>query len=433
MKKLLFIVAVIAVTASYSYAGLVQTFGIGANASAQSEAVVAHANDPFAVYYNPAGLILTQKKTLSVGTTVFDASVKVRNFSITSTAVPGTDFNAGRPSNFESTGDIVFNPSLGFAMPITDDLGFGIAAYGPYGMDIEWDSDFNKNPGALYAWHSKYVREVITPGLGYRLSDTLAVGFSVSLGRSVSEAGATTTGKIVLEAEDSFNYSYNVGLMYRPVEALSLGLTYRSRTDAYFEGDAYVNGVRMSFVTMDYDHPECIQAGARYFINKRLSVEGDILWTRWSILEEQVEKTGTIIDDSGEIYMKRDWTDEYQYKIGVEWQALNNLVLRSGYTYDPTPVPDATFDMGWPDADRHVFNLGCGWTINEHWAIDAVVQHVRSMDARRIDGTSDSMNAAYGQLVTVATSGAVPADTVFVSMDGKGILWGYGLNVIYTF
>lgn len=230
MNKIFITLAVIAVTASYSHAGLVQTFGVGANASAQGEAVVAHANDPFAVYYNPAGLTLIKNKILTSGIMVFDAKVKASDFSITSShpGAEGIDFNTG-PSNFQSNGDLVYNPNLGFAMPINDKLVFGIAAYAPYDLHVKWDSDYTKNPGVLYAWESKYIREVITPGLGYQVSDTLSVGFSVSLGRSISDAAKTyppnlATGApatiLKLESDDSFNYSFNVGVMYRPIDAI---------------------------------------------------------------------------------------------------------------------------------------------------------------------------------------------------------------------
>ena len=69
--------------ASDSQAGLVQTFGVGANATAQGEAVVAHANDPFAVYYNPAGLTLIKKPVVTAGLMVFDAAVKITDFKVT--------------------------------------------------------------------------------------------------------------------------------------------------------------------------------------------------------------------------------------------------------------------------------------------------------------------------------------------------------------
>lgn len=441
LKNTIISLFITVLAASTSQAGLVQTFGVGANATAQGEAVTAHADDPFAVYYNPAGLTLITQKVVTSGAIVYDAKVKVTDFSITSShvAAAGADFNPG-PADFESNGDRVLNPNLGFAMPINDKLSFGIAAYAPYGFHLKWDSDFTRNPGALYAWESKYVRETVTPGMGYKISDRLAVGFSVSLGRSISDAAktypanpadGTPVTKLKLESEDSFNYSFNAGVMYRPTDAIYFGLTYRSRAEGDFKGDVIINGTKVSTVTMDYDHPESIQAGARYFVTSGLSVEFDLTWTRWGIHDEQIEKSP--IAPGGEFRHNRKWSDEIQYKIGAQWQATECLTLRSGYTYDPTPVPSETFDFGWPDTDRNVFNLGFGWAINEHWTLDGVIQHVRSPSVRNINGNSDELNHVYGGLVSAGSGGAIPADTVSVSMGNEGILWGYGINLSYSF
>ena len=58
-------------------------------------------------------------------------------------------------------------------MPINSRLSFGIAAYAPYGLHLQWDTDYTRNPGALYAWESKFVRQVLTPAFGYKVSDKL--------------------------------------------------------------------------------------------------------------------------------------------------------------------------------------------------------------------------------------------------------------------
>jgi long-chain fatty acid transport protein len=130
---------------------------------------------------------------------------------------------------------------------------------------------------------------------------------------------------------------------------------------------------------MEYDHPESIQTGIRYTDNKKFSVEFDMTWTRWSILEEQIEKVsinfpdGSVMETSFE--HDRDWDDAIQYKIGLEYNVLSNIALRCGYTYDPTPIPDTTFEFGWPDTDRSVYNIGCGWAVNENWTVDRLLQN----------------------------------------------------------
>lgn len=507
-------IAVLVFTASYSSAGMVQTFGVGAKATSMAEAVSAHADDPFAVYYNPAGLVLSDRPVLTTGFMAHFPKLEITNFKALAVD-DGADKNA--EAGYSDNGEVKDSDSIqlhmGYSMPINDKLFFGIAAYNPYGLHVKWDKDPAKNPGAAYAWESYYGRAVITPSIAYKVSDKLSVGFGVSLGKSVSEAGKTFTvspttiskasgaatvfgnmateatnnadnarlaasleadpvvaagylgaaaiydeaaagytakateyqgaadlyalldgSHLKLEADDSFNYSFNFGVMYQPVEEIALGLTYRGRTEANFKGDTIVTGAAggtLDFggdVTMDYDHPESIQGGIRYFATKDLSIEFDMTWTRWSILEKQVEYITFDIPGMGSVpytaYHDRDWEDTIQYKIGAEWNLVDNLALRGGYTYDPTPAPDHTFDMGWPDTDRSVFNVGCGWEVTENWVVDSVVEYIVSTPTRKIDGKSNELNHAY------ETTYGEPVE---IHMDDKGELWGLGVTVSYLF
>ena len=99
----------------------------------------------------------------------------------------------------------------------------------------------------------------------------------------------------------------------------------------------------------------------------------------------------------------------------------------------PHRYPTKALILAGPDTDRNVYNLGFGWEISDRWHLDAVVQYVISTSVRKIDGDSGELNHVYGALVEGGSSGAIPADTVSVSFGDEGILWGYGLNISYTF
>ncbi|MCP3922488.1 MAG: long-chain fatty acid transporter [Desulfobacterales bacterium] len=408
-KKVLLSITVLFLTTTYSYAGNVQTFGIGSNAMSQSEAVAAYSNDPFAVYYNPAGLVLNDKVMFTIGGMGYHPKIEVENFSDTS--------QSGAVDNFRTEDSDTIIPHAGFSMPLSDNTFLGIAMYSPYGFHVKWNEDLTLNPGARYATESYYGRMVVNPTLGFKINDKLSFGFGVSLGQSVSEAKKTLPdgSTLKLEAKDDFNYSFNAGVMYRPVNSLSLGLTYRGRTDTDFTGEAFFTSntgtVYEGTVSMEYDHPESAQAGVRYFASENFSVEFDATWTRWSILERQVIdiNISPVIDQTKN--HARNWEDTIQYKIGAEWKLLSNFALRAGYTYDPTPVPNETFDFGWPDTDRNVFNLGFGWNISKNWTLDSVFQHVVSTSKREVSNTVEMDD---------------------VSLSSKGTLWGLGFTLSYS-
>ena len=350
-KRVAVLSACIALGVTSAHAGNVDTFGIGSRATALGGAYSATADDPFAAYYNPAGLSQLEGKMASAGAQVVMPTIDISNFYVENRTgidnfgdptVPQTSTSA---KDFSADCDPLIAPHLGYAQKLTDKIALGVAAYAPWGMVLEWDKDPNKNPGAWNYYKSYYIREVATPTLSYKVNDKFSVGVGVSIGRSLAGAStllytaspediaALTAAKtkaegirtaltavgadlteinqtitalttslaqasataplhgqaVEVEMEDDFNTSFNVGFMYKPTNTVTLGLTYRSEADASFDGDAEFMGIDAAKVELDYDHPQQIQAGIRYQPHDRFSMEFDLTWTEWSIGDTQTE------------------------------------------------------------------------------------------------------------------------------------------------
>jgi len=523
VKKGWVVLATVMLTASSGYAANVETMGVGSMNTAQAGAVSAYCDNVFAAYYNPAGLSLIEKPTMSAGGIYYNAKIKVYDWHVNDAGgnkLTGNTMLENAASDYQSDTMNIFSPSLGFAMPVTDKITLGVAAYTPYGLHVTWDKDPVKSPSSAYAWESYYGRITVNPTLAYKVSDKFSVGIGVSLGRSVCEAGKTLTfgdnlksdpkalgawamtkpaiakklapmvadpspeqkalagealtlgvraisvldgARLKMESTDDFNYSFNAGIMYRPVESLSFGLTYRGRTDTKFEGDVTISKEGLPTMTgtveMEYDHPEQVQGGVRWFATKKLQIEADVTWTGWGVNENQDENTVITVPDSvmatalnnmspelqkfakglmaqgllkdGELPVSfhhgRDWDDTTSFRLGVNYQATEALTLRAGYIYDPSPVPDETFEFGWPDTDRNVYTLGSGWRFNERWQFDAVLQYVISTSHRPTTGGSSELNGNYA-----TAYGTSEANTKVYCKD-EGILYGAGVTLTYTF
>jgi len=530
---------ILAVTVSAAYAGNVDTYGIGSKATALGGAFTAYSDDPYAAYYNPAGLTQIDRLVISGGLHIIDPTLDVSDFHVSNTADP----QISGYKDFSDESPNLFAPHLGAAMPIGDKLAIGIAAYAPWGLEIEWNDNPVENPGAYNCFHSYYVREAVTPTVAYKINDKFSFGFGLSLGKSIAgeerklyvspdigndpvlgpavyegtvakvngavspylPAGAslTTAGTAALtqqvmtgaaataateadrqtytayaaactqliaanpgasaadasallgnatrnkfngvpatdhgahteaELEDSFNYSFNIGLMYKPGETLTLGLTYRSKTAAEFEGDVEKNGVKVAEAALDYDHPDQIQFGIRYVpeSNKNLSFEFDLVWTHWSINDVQsalidpnlpVEiMPGVEPNKLTESTFRRDWEDTKQIRFGVEWKINEMFTLRSGYFYDPSPIPDDTLDLIWTDADKKTYSVGCGMNFG-NFSVDTVFQYIDVEKARYLGGESEGFNHSY--------EGSGISKEVSMSADAH--LLGAGLTLNYKF
>ncbi len=507
MKKIVFVLLAVIMPATMSYAGCVDTYGIGSKATSMGGAYAAYADDPFAVYYNPAGLTQLKTPSFAIGVHMIDPSIEISDFYIEDhpdSGLPGENSKA----DFSDDSDNLYAPHMGYAMPITDRLAVGIAAYAPWGLEIEWQNDPKNNPGAYNYFHSYYGRVAVTPAVAYKITDKLSVGVGISIGRSeagaekrvyitpdvmsisgmdqyaaqvdtaIASTGQSTTTQaaavyeqllagdpgniqyqqaygltsglsgmgietssdlngtaaidqdsiLELKFKDDFNYSFNIGLMYKPIDTVSLGFTYRSETDTDFDGDAYINGTRVSGAGLEYNLPQQVQVGVRYMPHEKFSMEMDLIWTDWSINSIQAETLDTPVsllilpglnsEPSTRLESERDWEDTKQVRIGAEYLLNKTIALRCGYFYDPTPIPDNTLDLQWPDADKKTYSLGAGFNFDK-MTVDTVLQYTDIEKDRKIGGESDNFNHSYSDYDAHVSAG--------------GNLFGAGVTCTYRF
>jgi long-chain fatty acid transport protein len=443
--------------ASAASAGNVDTYGIGSKASALGGAFTAYADDPFAIYYNPAGLTQLTGPMFSLGTHIIKPVMSVNDYQVAGGVVaPATG-----PRGFQDHSSTLVVPHLGFAMPVGKSLVAGVALYVPYGLDVKWGGT-TSDPGAYNAYHSWYMREVVSPTIAYKVTDTISVGAGVSLGKS--KAGVERlafapfiTGlnnkQMETDLKDDMNWSVNVGIYYQPVKYLSAGLTYRGKTSTKFEGTTKAVGlndgdtvtfwptatagtVQNTFVnaSTEIDHPEQVQFGVRYLPLEKLSVEADLVWTRWSQIDGytitfdkkflDVTAFNAIGRNPGKNseFFPRHWKNTTQVRFGVEWKATKILALRGSYFYDPSPIPDETMDLQWADADKQTFAIGAGLEFGKI-IVDTVFQYTVTCGKRGIDGESENLNSSY-------TGGG---GTPVTSLTAEGHLWGGGITIGYKF
>lgn len=420
MKRTLSILSALFTLSAVSpaWAGMVDTYGIGSRATSMGGAVSAAPSPAFAPHYNPAGLSRAEAPTVAAGILTTTPDIEITDYTVPNVST-GADFK-------DTTGTLVV-PHAGAAMPINETFSAGIALYAPWGMNVTWNDDTAKNPGAHNNYEAYYQRVAITPALACKVNDRLSLGAGLSLGRSETGADfvmAGTTQKYEAELTDEANISYNLGALYQATDRLSVGLTYRSRTQADFTGDLKVNGTKVADVVLDYDHPEQVQGGVayRFGASKSLLVEADAIWTRWGINDTQAQyvtytagpATGTTVP----MIIKRNWEDTTKYSLGMEWAVNPTVTLRGGYIWDPTPVPDESLDFIWPDGDKHIVSVGAGLCFGAI-TVDIAASYANIPGKRVIDGESNALNGSYGGLP--------------VSLVADGRIVNIGITTTYTF
>lgn len=493
MKRSLMCALVVCFAAATAYGASVDTFGIGPRATALGGAVSASKGDVYSIYYNPAALADLEGGQLAIALQMCDPELKFHNYTVTGgeSAVTGDELGDMGGSDIRDDSDNLFIPFLGYAQPINDKLAMGVAFYVPYGLDVEWPDDTAGAMNWFHSYYvretvtptlSYKINDTFSLGVGVALgysksgaeknlnmaapsdvnaqftgldtysADNRAAVYNATYQAYGGDANAETAtaaatqvagqyselayaytayegAHLELELEDSFNYSFNVGMLYTPADNVAMALTCRGRTDADFEGDVKLNGVKVTTAEMSYDHPEQVQMGVMVKPVPSLSLELDVVWTNWSINSRQL----TVFDKPllDKIYsdvQARNWSDTNQIRLGAEWQTTRDLALRCGYFYDPSPIPDDTFDIMWPDADRKTYSIGAGYTMGR-WTIDASIQLAYAETKRIIGGESENLNSSYN----VESEGTPLIEGYHVETSADGYLMGYGLSLSYSF
>jgi len=389
------------VLASQVLAGGFQLNEHGARAMAQAGAFAARATDGSAIYFNPAGLGFQKMGSVYLGVTAI---------------TPATSFYGPTQRNpNEKTALLAqtFTPiNFYVTSPVTDRLHVGIGVNNPYGLGTEWPREW---AGKFLTTKVDLKTFFITPTVSYRLTDQLSVGAGVNVVTgSVLLEKAVSVSSVALPASPLASISmgasgvgFNVGVMYKPLDILSIGLSYRSqvKTDATGNVSFTPNYVALGFpngaVSTTLTLPATGFAGVAFTPIKNLELEIDYQYIGWSsynelAIEFKSNNTRTV--------SPKNYENTYMIRFGGEY-TFDMLHLRAGYYYDRSPVKTEYVEPLLPDASRNGFNIGLGYDITPEFSIDVAYLFIK-FDQRVVtnsipENSFDGTYTSYADLIGV--------------------------------
>jgi len=204
------------------YAGSFLRMGLGARAMGMGGGSVALANDGYATYYNPAGLVSLEKRWFTV--------------TLNSMALDRRVFYVGYAQSFEKKGQGMLK--AGFS------VGWLCA-----GVDDIPATDFNGNDmGTLSSWeHCFFFSFAVRP------VSWLSMGLSVKVLNNrfpnITDAGQTVSAT---------GSGFDLGMMIRPVRSISLGFVVKDLQSRY----TWDTQKLWDMGTQTYDHfPQIVRGG----------------------------------------------------------------------------------------------------------------------------------------------------------------------------
>lgn len=360
--------------------------GIGPISRALGGTGVAAPQDAIsAVFANPAAMCISPScasPQADISLTLFMPEVNAGVF-------------AGPFGNYfgDSKDSVYVIPAMGVSMPLGGDASrwrVGFSAYGVSGLGVDYARTplATQNfwgPGAplTAGFYTDLSILKIAPSVAYAISPEWSIGFSGHIDYATLDLG--------LGGKNDYGFGGQLGVVWKPIKDISLGLTYTSPQGTKFDNvlDFDQNGIVDS---LKLEAPQQVALGFAWTgLDDRLLIEINGKWLNWS-------------DAAG--YDDFDWDDEWVLGIGAQYEVIpQKLWLRAGYNYGTNPVNNhsgfngafgaagpqefvnvqgknipryyyETFrTIGFPAIVQHHMSVGCGWQITPDVVLNFAYMH----------------------------------------------------------
>jgi len=346
-------------------------FEHGARAVALGGAFGATADDPTALYFNPAGIAFQQAG--------YAAGVY---FITESSTFDGANPYPGEGYSVDMKSQIFYPIHLYYTSPITSNLSWGIGVFNPFGLGTWWEDDYA----------GKYITKRvdlkvfdINPNLAYKFSEGFAVAVGVdyfysnlNLTKSIPAINPYTqtvaeVGQVHLYTDYQGGWGWNAAFLGKLGGGISLGASYRSNVTINYTGNAEFIQFPTGYADFDaivasqipFGQAPQAETSIEYPWEGRLAlawhgevwgVEADYVKMGWSSFKE----LPITLPDYPQLSSVREenYTDSSTYRLGIEYKHSDNIWWQFGALYDKTPVPVESVSPLLPDADRKGLSIG---------------------------------------------------------------------------
>jgi long-chain fatty acid transport protein len=333
-------------------------------ATARGEAFVATADNPSAIYYNPAGITQLAGNNFRAG---LDSVYYQPTYQ-----PPAGQPNSGQTYN--SSDNFVLLPQFFYTFtPGKLPVSFGLGVYAPYGGKMNWPQDTGFNTVAI-SGSLQYI--TINPVVAVKLLPSLSVGGGamVNYGKINMNQGLLT---YPTPQANYFNFTgngwsvgYNAGILWQPHPKISFGATFRSSASLNFQGNTdfqlqphpYSTPAQRS-ASAEFTFPLTAVLGVSYRPTPKWNLEFDANYTDWSSFGTvTIEQSPPPVSNPfhQNIPVNLGWQASWMYEFGVTRYFDSGWHVSAGYVFNENSVPNTYYTPLAADMDRDFFSLGTG-------------------------------------------------------------------------
>jgi long-chain fatty acid transport protein len=332
--------------------------------------------DASSIFYNPGSLAFYDGK-----------------FSITAGAsgIMSNHIFQKEGTNYQArTENPLGTPFFGYlSYKFKNNIAIGVGVNTPFGSSAKWDDD----------WAGRYlIRDIslsaiyIQPTVAYNYKDKFGIGagFVYAIGKVELNKALpySETSKANLKGSAN-SYGYNVGVFYKPVEKLSIGIDYRSRIIMKLEGGDATFTVPSALSTSVPENnkfnaelplPANLDFGLAYEFNEKFTLAVEVNWIMWNTYESldfTFEESGDLLNNEN----PRDYKDTWIPRIGGQYKLNDMFTFRAGVYYDSSPANEKYFTPETVTLNTIAFTLGATITPVKGLEIDLSYLELHGLEA----------------------------------------------------
>jgi long-chain fatty acid transport protein len=349
-------------------------------------AVMGKPDDVTAVFHNVAGLTLLEGTNLYLTAQYTYADLGFRFYDSKGILRPDHEITP------VTSWAIV--PFLGVSSDLgTKRLRVALAVYAPnlYGADLPADepSRYHLTKGFFFAAH-------LTGAVAWKVTDKFSIGAGISAVYLVMQ-GTQFMNPLVNNNPDlrfdssakvrdwdikvaldgrGWTWDWNVGLLFRPIPTLGIGMSFTSGADVSLEGPVTIRASRATSVPMKgrqtttFAIPFCLRAGINWEFVKDFELGLDASYWHYQVNQEQQMKVdasiASLVGSGGVVRTPKEFTNSWNVSVGLLYRVIPQVDLMIGFQRDASPIPTRTMTVENLNRGLTSVSMGVRWRA-AHW------------------------------------------------------------------
>lgn len=337
---------------SYSlFAGGFETYIISTRGKVLGGAITGTADDPSAVFYNPAGLA-----TLKPGPVHWEVSAAATYINYT--------FKDKHDNNKKYESDMLpVLPSVFLSKTFSNNFALGFGMYIPWGGG---GVDYGKTSPTQPIKDGYLALVAFTPAISYKISPRLFVGAALS-GYYGKVEQTLVPGPTIKEKYSGYaGYNAHFGVLLKPTDQYNIGLFVRTPTKISLDGKSKIVGVYKQDATLEFTLPTKISIGLSYKKTESLLFATNLSYLFYDTFDEmktRYQTTGQVLKN------KTGFKNHMDAGVGFEYSGLDKYTFRGSVRYSPSGTSKGHINAFNNDIDYMLFDAGIGYKITKNLEI----------------------------------------------------------------